>query len=296
MMSIEYHETDRFTSVFCGVKSSICWVGDIDMDTRRKLTAQTEDPVLYSCSRDRDLPPGIRFGPVIFDHYVIECNTGGYGSVIIKGKEFPVRPGDCYMILPGYPVTYTTDFKEPRSGVYCHVGGLKIGRAFTQAGITAEQPYAPPELFSEITAQVEKLYTMSGDTDIGAEYRRTGCLYNILGILLRDKTATDKNVWVRKAMGYMDAYYFEDLTVESIANAIGLDRSYFSTLFKSCTGQSPHAYLTSLRIKRAEVLMREYDYSVANAAEAVGLDARNFARLFKRETGQTPLQLKQKRQ
>jgi len=262
------------------------------MDTRRILTAQTEDPVLYSCSRDRDLPPGIRFGPVIFDHYIIECNISGYGSVIIKGKEFPVRPGDCYMLLPGEAVTYTTDFKEPRTGVFCHVGGLKIGRALAQAGITSEQPYAPPELFGEITAQVEQLYTMSGDTDIGAEYRRTACLYNILGILLRNKSETDKNIWVHKAIGLMDGYYYEDLTVESIANEIGLDRSYFSTLFKSCTGQSPYDYLTSLRIKRAEVLMREYDYSVADAAEAVGLDARNFARLFKRKTGKTPLAYK----
>jgi len=50
---------------------------------------------------DRNLEPGVRYGPVIRDTYVIECCTGGFGSAIINGVEFPVQAGDCYILLPG---------------------------------------------------------------------------------------------------------------------------------------------------------------------------------------------------
>ena len=86
----------------------------------------------------------------------------------------------------------------------------------------------------------------------------------------------------------METNYHENITVEDIAYEIGLDRSYFSTLFKTQTGKTPHAYLTSLRIKKACTLMMQVDLSVSEAAQSVGLDPRNFARLFKKETGKTP--------
>jgi AraC-like DNA-binding protein len=99
---------------------------------------------------------------------------------------------------------------------------------------------------------------------------------------------SDKNIWVKKAIGIMETNYHEDIKIEDIAFETGLDRSYFSTLFKAQTGKSPHAYLTSLRIKKACTLIEQQGFSISQAATSVGLDARNFSRLFKKETGKTP--------
>ncbi len=247
-----------------------------------------EAPVVYTVEHDRDLTPGVRFGPVIRDVYIFECNTAGFGSVIINGREFPIRPGDCYILLPGDTVTHTADSKQPREGVFCTLDGLQVGWAVAQAGITSENPYAPRELFPQLTEQLELLAGLQGEKDPGAQLRRTACIYTFLGILLSTGTQERQTDWVKRCMGYMEANYYRPITVEELAREAYLERSYFSVRFKELTGQSPHAWLTSLRVRKACILMKQAGCSVSRAAELSGLDPRNFARIFKREIGMTP--------
>ena len=253
-----------------------------------------EAPVYCHCNRDRDLPPGICYGPVIRDVYIIECNTGGYGSVIINGKTFPVRPGDCYILLPGDTVTHTADYNDPRQGVWCAIDGMQVGWALAQAGITSETPYAPSELFDALNEQVDMLVQMRDDPDPGASLRRLGCIYAFLGILLRTSHQQTKTDWLNRVIGYMDANYYLPICVSDLARAACMERSYFSVQFKRLVGQTPHAYLTALRVQKACTLMDKTRYSSGKVAELVGLDSRNFARLFKKETGITPQQYLQK--
>ena len=249
---------------------------------------QGELTVCY-CTRDENLKPGTVYGPVIRDIYIVECCTKGCGSIIINGTEFTIKGGDCYFLFPGDAVTHTTDRKDPREGLCCVIDGLQIGEILTKAGISSTSPFAPKEAFDEITSTVLKILEMKEENDAGAELRRTSLVYSIFGLLMKHtSTVRDKNVWVKKAIGIMETDYLKELKVEDIAYEIGLERSYFSTLFKSCTAKTPHAYLTSLRIKKACMLMERQGFSVSQAATSVGLDPRNFSRLFKKETGKTP--------
>ncbi len=248
-----------------------------------------EEPTFYCGGWDRNLPPGIRYGPVIRDIYIVECCTGGYGSVVINGTEFSVGPGDCYILFPGDVVIHTADFKDPRRGVWCAVDGLNLGEVFTRVGISSSAPFAPKEAFDDVCALLEQMLSMQDKTDPGADFRRTGCVYAMLGTLLRySASATDKNRWIKQAVGIMETRYHEPLSVGGLAKETGLDRSYFSTLFHEQMGMSPHEYLTSLRIRKACALLRKKDLSVGQVAASVGLDACNFSRLFKKEIGKTP--------
>ena len=92
----------------------------------------------------------------------------------------------------------------------------------------------------------------------------------------------------------METNYHNDISVTTLANEIGLERSYFSTVFKAKTGVSPYAYLTSLRIKKAVSLMKEGWLTTGEIASAVGLDPQNFARIFQREHGMSPRQYRKK--
>lgn len=254
--------------------------------------ARREEPVVLYCEKEDYLLPGQRFGPVIREVYIIECCTQGYGSVIINGREFPVGPGDCYILLPGDTVIHTAHWKEPRQGYWCALDGLTLGRYFKEAGITAETPFAPSEAFGELCGWVQKMVEQWGAGDRGASLRQTACIYGFLGTLLRECSSAGGEDWIERALGLMEARFHDDLSVERIAREVGLERSYFSTLFKEKTGLAPHRYLTALRIRKACALMDGEHCSVSEAAAAVGLDPRNFARLFKKETGKTPLEYK----
>ena len=54
----------------------------------RLLKKRSNAPTLCYVARDENLTPGITYGPVIRDVYIVECCTAGYGSVIINGTEF----------------------------------------------------------------------------------------------------------------------------------------------------------------------------------------------------------------
>ena len=250
------------------------------------------DIVVYHCGIDKDIKPGTRCGPVRRDIYLIECCARGYGRIIINGKEFPITPRSCYVLFPGDLVTHVTDEQTPREGYYCAVVGKQIEKALKKTGISSESPFAPKEFFDEIYQHLMALYMTRDESDPGADMRRISRVYAILGALLRKGEQTDKNYPVHKAIGFMETNYHTDISVSTLAHEVGLERSYFSTIFKAQTGVSPYAYLTNLRIKKAKSLINEGNISMGEIATAVGLDPQNFARIFQRETGINPREYK----
>ncbi len=260
------------------------------------MSTQNKEPTVYYCEKEQITRSGVRFGPVKRDTFLIESCKKGSSTMLINGRKFKITPRSAYFIMPGDVVTYLNDDKEIREGYFSSVEGDIVAETLLSVGITSESPFAPPELFDEIHELLKMMYVHRDEADTGAELRQIGRLYSILGSLLRSKKlkSTDNNIWIKKAIGYMETHYPEEITVSSLAEHIGLDRTYFSTLFKSRLGVSPYAYLTSLRIKKAAALIDAGGYTMNDIAEAVGLDPQNFARVFRREMGMKPNEYKRK--
>ncbi len=251
---------------------------------------KTEEPRLFLVDRDRDIPPGTKFGPVIRDIYIVECCIEGKGTVVVNDRGYDFSVGDCYALFPGDSVTHIADDKESRVCLWCAIDGARLGELFGNAGVSSESPFLPKSTFGEVRSILEKMLSMREDNDGGAELRRTSCIYSLLGAILRGRSMGDKNLWVDRALGIMETNYHSELSISDIAAEVGLDRSYFSTLFTSVTGVTPYRYLTSLRVRKACALLADGALSVAEVAEAVGIDPVNFARIFKRVMGVTPLE------
>ncbi len=249
-----------------------------------------QTPAVLYCEKEFGLLPGECYGPIIRNVFIIECCVEGLGSVIINGKEFPINPGDCYILLPGDTIIHTANNKKPRKGYWCAIDGLDLGFIFKEAGISSNSPFAPKELFSELCSCLQKMVLEWGKGDGGETLRETALIYEFLGVLMKSKKPSAPDGRIEKAIGLMETKYHEHLNIDEIAREIGLERSYFSVLFKEKTSVSPHKYLTSLRIRKACDLIEKENCSISEAAIATGFDPCNFARIFKREMGKTPLE------
>ncbi len=95
---------------------------------------------------------------------------------------------------------------------------------------------------------------------------------------------------MEQAKNCIEAEYMSpELTVKSLAKRLHLNRSYFSTAFRSYTGVSPQEYLNAYRLERAAQLLQNGEMSVAQIATATGYaDFCNFSRMFKRRFGIPP--------
>ena len=88
---------------------------------------------------------------------------------------------------------------------------------------------------------------------------------------------------------YVDAGLASRLTLEVIAASIHMSAYHFARTFKATTGETPHAYVTRLRVERAQELLRTSSWSMPAIARRVGFSSKShFAAVFLRSTGISP--------
>ncbi|MBQ7363446.1 MAG: helix-turn-helix domain-containing protein [Clostridia bacterium] len=249
---------------------------------------------LYFCEENTVVAKNYEYGPFVRSSYLVECCTDGTGYLIINGNRFNIKKGDCYVLLPGDLVTHGTVAHSNRSELSCTIRGDEFGRAVREAGITSESPFVTGEAYESISKSIRRLVSIDRDRSIGADYMRTAEMYRIMSALVMGKNTRESSNAIIKALGIIDSNYDTPLSIDEIARRVGLERSYFSVLFREHTGMTPHAYLNSVRIERACVLMRDTEAPLSEIAISVGLEPTGFSRMFKREVGESPMKYRKK--
>jgi len=94
---------------------------------------------------------------------------------------------------------------------------------------------------------------------------------------------------VRAAESFLEQNYAEDVSLELLAQELGMSPRNFSRRFKHATGRLPGNYLQAMRVAIAKEMLEGGARSVQVVSAAVGYeDAAFFRGLFKRATGMTP--------
>jgi len=97
-----------------------------------------------------------------------------------------------------------------------------------------------------------------------------------------------KEAVVERARRYMEQRCGEDVSLQEVADHVGMNSSYLSVLFKEVMGESYIKYLTRYRMELAKTLLRQ-GLKVNEVSERVGYHTyRHFSDVFKKFTGYTP--------
>jgi AraC-like DNA-binding protein len=93
----------------------------------------------------------------------------------------------------------------------------------------------------------------------------------------------------RRAIEFMEAHLGETMTTARIARAAGTSARSLERLLVSEVGLAPRAFLTRLRVARAEALLSDRQTSVTEASLAVGYRSLSqFITAFRQLTGRLP--------
>lgn len=94
---------------------------------------------------------------------------------------------------------------------------------------------------------------------------------------------------VYRARDFIAATYHLPVTLDEMAKIACLSPNHFLRSFKQVFHQSPHQYLTRLRINHARQLLEQTDLTVTTVCQAVGFESHgSFSWLFRRHTGFSP--------
>lgn len=105
----------------------------------------------------------------------------------------------------------------------------------------------------------------------------------------RCSISSTANESIDRAIRCMEAHITENISLDTIAEEVGLSKYYFNRLFSRHIGMTPHRYFLNMRVQHAKKLLMTTHDSVEQVAEKCGFDsASNFIRLFKQRTGMTP--------
>ena len=237
-------------------------------------------PVIFGWE---ECAPSHDFGPAIRGFHLIHYIVSGSGTFSVAGKEYHLHAGEMFVIHPGEETYYKADEKTPWH--YIWIGFSASGELPCTLPHVIHLP-AAGNIFSKMLE--------ASSHEKGRSAFLCARLWELFTLLLEKEEAGEID-YVQYAIDYIHSEYTEPITVASIADRLGLNRSYFSTLFKGKVGISPKRYLFEHRMRVAATLLTRDKTSVSVTANSVGYtDIFNFSKMFKQFYGCSPAEYAKK--
>ena len=100
---------------------------------------------------------------------------------------------------------------------------------------------------------------------------------------------------ILKAQDWIERHYKNDISLDTLAEKVGLGSRTFKRRFKQATDENPINYLQRVRIEQAKNQLEKTTEPINNIIWSVGYeDIGSFRQLFKRFTGLTPKDYREK--
>jgi AraC family transcriptional regulator len=94
---------------------------------------------------------------------------------------------------------------------------------------------------------------------------------------------------MRRINEFIQAHIDKEISLNELAQDVGLSPSHFCSLFHKTSGTTPHQFVLHCRIQHAKVLLAEPSHSILDVALASGFRThQHFSRIFRRQVGMPP--------
>jgi AraC family transcriptional regulator len=99
---------------------------------------------------------------------------------------------------------------------------------------------------------------------------------------------------LRRIKELVHAKMEDDLSLDDMAQSVGLSTAHFARMFRKSTGATPHQFVLRQRLERAKTMLRAPDARVLDVAVACGFKTQqHFAQVFRDFWGVSPTEYRQ---
>lgn len=215
-------------------------------------------------------------------------------TVIMAGSSFTLNAEDFVVFNPCEYHDLYQDAGSHLLSAYIATPILRnanMGRVRCSSQLQREQA----DYFPLIRAKLAMLYKNGTDLVADRSLYTLSEIYGLLAILKQQFQDVDGSAPVPenripyRALQYISEHYSEDISLQSVADAIFLSRGHLSRVFQKEMGVSFSEYLRSLRLSKAARLLLSTECPVTDIALECGFSNTNtFIVNFRQAYGETP--------
>lgn len=224
-------------------------------------------------------------------NYSIIVVKDGKGTVTHSDRRYTITRGNGVVLNQGDNAKFKADSIEPFSIIQIQFGGKSAEAIFSSIEkrengsiLNFLSNYKIADSANDLIVECSKPYH--------TDYSIMLMFYDFINSIdehYMGKKVPTKNVYMTRAVEYIKQNYNKSISVENIANLLGIERSYLSRLFKTYKNKSTQNYIIDYRMYKAKRLFEEEDMNVSQVCAAVGYtNIYCFSRIFKSRVGMPP--------
>ena len=247
--------------------------------------------------RNEDVFAGIicdhPFPSHVHDVVEIVCLLSGIIDMTVAGKKLRLLPGDVAIAFPVVPHSYDAVSEDANGLTLIFSPDTIIEFYHTFRTMRPLTPLLPAsEQAAELAAIIRGFLNVAtkdqnNSLKLGYLHLFLSYLFSCLPMNPVDKRARSGMSF--QVLQYISEHFTEPLTLESTAHALGISRIHLSHIFSQQLHINFRQYINTLRIDRAQTLLRNPGYSISQIAYQCGYgNQRTFHRAFMSQCGMTP--------
>ena len=160
-------------------------------------------------------------------------------------------------------------------------------RYMIEAGIPQETVYSTSDIY------IQRADVATSEAEIRSLNREVMTVFVEMVREYKKESLYSKPILM--CLNYIDSHFNEKITLDVVAEAVGMNPCYLATLFKKETGKTFGNYLMDIRINTAQALLTKTDYTYSQIAYSLAFCSQShFTKTFRERTGYTPKEYRMK--
>jgi AraC-like DNA-binding protein len=256
------------------------------------LDPPAETDLAVACAGWEDCAPGYEIIRDNFRYMALEYIVGGTWELETPNGKWVVGPGTVFTYGPGIAYSLKALSKSGLSKYFVDFTGRSAARLLAKAGLNGARPGRAVHgrwLHDLLDQLIETSRLRPGPRKV---------ISNMLVVLLLERAGEDLRIEAHNSRAertyeecrrYLTDNYLRIRSLSDAARTCGLSAVHMSRLFSRFAAESPHAFVSRMKMNHAAELITRASFSVKAAAAEVGFeDPYHFSRVFKRVHGVAP--------
>lgn len=237
----------------------------------------------------------------VLNEYQLLYNPEGEGTFQSANvKECRLRAGDMFLLFPGEWHSYHPDNGRGWESYWIGFKGINMDDRVRAGFLSPTKPIYHIGFSDAIVSLYRHAYDAALEEAPYSQQLMAGIVNHLIGMMyslertneLKSRSQMHVDM-INKARLRIRESLESSLTIQQVAEEMGVSYSNFRKLFKEFTGLSPAVYQQDLRLQRAKELLTTTDMSIKEIAYQLNFESPDyFSAKFKIKTGRRPSELR----